>query len=182
MIASDERARLLARARTAIAGRLGVDVRQPARRSGTCHAGAFVTLRLGGDLRGCVGHIEPDRPLDDVIADCAVAAATEDPRFPQLHVDELPRITIEISVLGLLEPVSRLEDIEVGRHGLVVEHGHRRGLLLPGVPVDWGWDVHTFVRQTCRKAGLPLDAWPGTGVALSRFEAEVFGEEPSAGR
>lgn len=181
MIPADEQARLLEQARVAIATHLGAPARLPARAPAPRRAGAFVTLHLGGRLRGCIGHVEPDRRLDDVVRSCAVAAATEDPRFPPLTPEELPRVSLEISVLGPLEPVQRLEQVVVGRHGLVVEQGRRRGLLLPQVATDWGWDPRTFVQQTCRKAGLPADAWPGGGATLYRFEADVFGEPSSAG-
>jgi AmmeMemoRadiSam system protein A len=138
-------------------------------------AGAFVTLYDGAALRGCVGHIEADRPLARVVARAAVAASTADPRFSPVSPTELSRIQIELSILGLLEAITAVEEIEIGRHGLVVEQGRMRGLLLPQVAVEWSWDVHTFIGQTCRKAGLPADAWR-RGADIWRFEAEVFGE------
>jgi AmmeMemoRadiSam system protein A len=141
-------------------------------------AGAFVTLHARGELRGCIGHVEADRALADVVASCAVSAAEHDPRFPPVGEAELDIIDIEVSVLGPLERVHALTDIEVGRHGLVVENGWHRGLLLPQVAPEWGWDAAAFVAHTCRKAGLAPDAWPHRGAVLYRFEAEVFGEEP----
>jgi AmmeMemoRadiSam system protein A len=141
----------------------------------TRFAGAFVTLRAGGDLRGCIGHVEPDRPLAAVVVHCAVAASSADPRFPPVSASELDRIGIEVSILGPLERVTALDEIEIGRHGLVVERAWRRGLLLPQVAIEWRWDQTTFVAETCRKAGLPLDAW-GRGATLWRFDAEVFSE------
>jgi len=140
------------------------------------HAGAFVTLHTGGELRGCIGHVEADKPLADVVASCAVSAAKSDPRFAPITSSELDALDVEISVLGEFEPVQSLADIAVGRHGLLIEDGWRRGLLLPQVATEWGWDAAQFVEQTCRKAGLPLDAWPSRGATLYRFEAEVFGE------
>jgi AmmeMemoRadiSam system protein A len=137
-------------------------------------AGAFVTLRSNGELRGCVGQIEPAR-LADVVVYCARAAALEDPRFPPVADDELSRIDIELSVLG---PLSRLETplaLEPGRHGLVVESNGRRGLLLPQVATEWDWTRDEFLRQTCLKAGLAPDAWQ-QGAQLFTFEAEIFGE------
>ena len=106
---------------------------------------------------------------------CAGDAATLDPRFPPLPLDDLPKVVLEISVLGPVEPVADSAEIEVGRHGLVVEQGTHRGLLLPQVPTEWGWDRATFVSQTCVKAGLAPDAWR-SGARLFTFEADVFGE------
>jgi uncharacterized protein len=136
---------------------------------------AFVTIHKRGELRGCIGHIEPDEPLGRVIARCAVAACSLDPRFQALAPDELPQIDIELSLLMPLEAIAGPADVEIGRHGLVVEKGPRRGLLLPQVAVEWNWDASTFLAQTCHKAGLPHDAWK-EGAKLWRFEAEVFGE------
>jgi len=138
-------------------------------------AGAFVTIHNRGDLRGCIGHIEPTELLAHVIPRCAVAACSTDPRFPPVTASELDDISIEISVLGPLEPIAGPADIEVGRHGLVVEMGWQRGLLLPQVAPEWNWDAETFLAHTCHKAGLPRDAWQ-RGAKLWRFEAEVFSE------
>jgi AmmeMemoRadiSam system protein A len=138
-------------------------------------AGAFVSLHLGGNLRGCIGHIEASEPLGRVVARCAVAAGTSDPRFPAVTPAELADIDIEISILGPLESISTLEHIEIGRHGLLVELGSRRGLLLPQVATEWKWNREKFLAETCHKAGLPLDAWK-TGALIWRFDAEVFGE------
>lgn len=178
MIQPADRARLLAIARQAIAASLGAGAAPDLRVSGTLaqRAGAFVTLHSGGALRGCIGHIAPDRPLVEVVASCAVSAARTDPRFAPLVASELADVDIEISVLSGFEPIQAVEQIEIGRHGLLVERGWSRGLLLPQVAPEWGWDAPTFVSQTCRKAGLPADAWPGGGATMMRFEAEVFGE------
>lgn len=136
---------------------------------------AFVTLHAHGDLRGCIGHLDRDEPLGRVIPRCAIGACSHDPRFPPVSVAELPAIDIELSLLGAMEPIAGAGDVEVGRHGLVVESGWQRGLLLPQVAVEWHWDAATFLAQTCRKAGAPADAWK-SGAKLWRFEAEVFGE------
>jgi len=136
---------------------------------------AFVTLTKGGRLRGCIGYTEAVAPLFKVVQECAVAAATEDPRFPPVSPKELSSLHVEISVLTPLVPI-RPEDVEVGRHGLMVEQGRMRGLLLPQVPVEWGWDRETFLDQTCVKAGLPPSAWRH-GATLRAFTAEVFGAE-----
>ena len=137
--------------------------------------GAFVTLHNHGQLRGCIGHIDPDQPLGVVIARCAVAACSADPWFPAITARELPELDLELSLLGRLEPVSNADEIEVGRHGLVIEMGRCRGLLLPQVATEWGWDRETFLTHTCQKAGLPKEAWK-YGARLWRFEAEVFHE------
>ncbi len=135
---------------------------------------AFVTLTKNGRLRGCIGYTEAVAPLFKVVQECAVAAATEDPRFPPVSSDELRSVRVEISVLTPLFPI-RPEDVEVGRHGLLVSQGRKRGLLLPQVPVEWGWDREKFLEQVCVKAGLPVSAWR-QGATLWAFTAEVFGE------
>ena len=137
--------------------------------------GAFVTLHRHRDLRGCIGHIEPGEPLGQVIVRCAVAACSRDPRFPEVTEPELAELELELSLLGPLEPIAGPDDIEIGTHGLVVEQGWHRGLLLPQVATEWNWDRDTFLAHTCQKAGLPMDAWK-KGAKLWRFSAEVFGE------
>jgi uncharacterized protein len=144
------------------------------------HSGAFVTLEVNGELRGCIGYPGSHDPLDRVVAQCAVAAATEDPRFPSVEGRELAGMSVEISVLTPITPVRDVADIEVGRDGLVAERGFRRGLLLPQVAVEHGWDRGTFLSHTCLKAGLPANAWK-TGATISRFQAEVFREEGAGG-
>ena len=138
-------------------------------------AGAFVTLRMKGRLRGCIGYPDAALPLIEVIQRCAVSAAMSDPRFPPLSPDEWSDLDLEVSVLGPIEPVGDIEDVVVGRHGLIVEFGGRRGLLLPQVATEWNWNAEEFACQTCTKAGLPGDAWQ-KGAKLFKFEAEVFGE------
>jgi AmmeMemoRadiSam system protein A len=139
-------------------------------------AGAFVTIHHNRALRGCIGQIEARQPLAAAVAQCAVSAATRDPRFPMLTARELNEGTdIEISVLTPLQPVASPEEIEVGRDGLLIQQGYRSGLLLPQVATEWGWDRDTLLAQTCRKAGLPLDAWKH-GAEIYRFQAEIFSE------
>jgi AmmeMemoRadiSam system protein A len=140
--------------------------------------GAFVTLQVDQKLRGCIGYIENDHDLVEVVARCAISAATDDPRFPPMTVAELDRISVEISVLGPIEPVADVETIVIGRHGLIVQQGHRRGLLLPQVATEWQWIRETFLEHTCLKAGLPATAWQ-QGAEIFAFEAEVFGELPA---
>ncbi|MEW6721461.1 MAG: AmmeMemoRadiSam system protein A [Thermodesulfobacteriota bacterium] len=135
---------------------------------------AFVTLKKAGRLRGCIGYTDAVAPLYKVVQECAVAAATEDPRFPPVTAGELPSLDVEISVLTPMVPI-RPEEVEVGRHGLMVSQGGRRGLLLPQVPLELGWDRDTFLDQTCVKAGLPPGAWR-RGATLQAFTAEWFGE------
>jgi AmmeMemoRadiSam system protein A len=137
--------------------------------------GAFTTLHLEGKLRGCIGYVFPTQSLYATVAETARAAAFDDPRFRPVTQDEAPHLRIEISVLSTLKPVVP-EDVVIGKHGLVVIQGNRRGLLLPQVPVEWGWDRETFLSQTCMKAGLDPDAWL-RGAQLQAFTAEVFGEE-----
>lgn len=137
--------------------------------------GAFVSLHKEGALRGCIGHVDTDDLLTKVVARCAVAASSADPRFPAVGCAELSVIQIEISLLGTFERIAGPAEIEIGRHGLLVEHGRQRGLLLPQVAVEWKWDAATFLTQTCRKAGLPAEIWRN-GATAWRFEAEVFSE------
>jgi len=138
-------------------------------------AAVFVTLYARGELRGCIGRLEADWAVAAAVVHCAVSAARADPRFPAVTAAELSRISIELSILGPLEQLASIDEIEVGRHGLLVEHGRRRGLLLPQVAVEWRWEREAFLDQTCDKAGLPRDAWRH-GARIWRFEAEVFGE------
>ena len=137
--------------------------------------GAFTSLYLDGNLRGCVGYVLPIGPIYRAVAETARAAAFEDSRFDSVTLDEARHLRIELSILSVPRPISA-EGIEVGRHGLLVTAGFRRGLLLPQVPIEHQWDRVTFLEQTCRKAGLPLDAWQ-TGATIEAFTAEVFGEK-----
>ena len=138
-------------------------------------SGVFVTIHSNGALRGCIGHVEATEPLGRLVPRCAVAACSTDPRFAPVTASELADLILELSLLGPIEPVSAADDIEVGRHGLMVERDWQRGLLLPQVATEWRWDRVTFLAETCRKAGLPADAWQ-RGATLWKFEAEVFGE------
>lgn len=136
--------------------------------------GAFVTLKRHGQLRGCIGRIDAVAPLRETIARMAQAAAFEDPRFPPLGLEEFEELAIEISILSPIELCPNPELIEIGRHGLIIRSGARSGLLLPQVPVEWGWERQEFLEHTCRKAGLPLDAWRKANTEIFWFEAEVF--------
>lgn len=134
--------------------------------------GVFTTLTLQGELRGCVGYAAPVSPLHQAVAETARAAAFEDSRFLPVTRKEATRLEVSLSVLTTLFPI-RPEAVEVGRHGLVISQGARRGLLLPQVPIEHGWDREMFLEQTCRKAGLPTDAWR-KGATVEAFTAEVF--------
>ena len=175
-----ERRSLLRAAREAIAAQLaGRKAVLPPPTGGLRGArGAFVTLRRAadGELRGCVGHMEADEPLLETVADMAVAAATRDARFESVTASELASLRIEISVLSPLAPI-RPAAVEVGRHGLLLRYGDRRGVLLPQVPAEHGWDREAFLAHTCQKAGLPGDTWRRPGVELLGFTASVFGED-----
>ena len=137
--------------------------------------GAFTTLHLRGELRGCVGYVFPVSPVYRAVADTARAAAFEDMRFHPVTLPEARDLEIELSILSPPQPISA-EAIEIGRHGLLITMAGHRGLLLPQVPTEHHWDRTTFLEQTCRKAGLPLDAWQN-GATIEAFTAEIFGEK-----
>lgn len=137
---------------------------------------AFVTLEKQAKLRGCIGYPQAVQPLYRTVAECAVKAATQDHRFSPVTADELSDLHIEISVLTPLEEVGSLDEIEVGRDGLMIVMGNRRGLLLPQVAVDNGWDRTTFLEKTCWKAGLPTDAYKSSEAVIYRYQALIFGE------
>lgn len=141
-------------------------------------AGVFISLHVGGELRGCIGSIEHTRPLLDSVCAMAVAAACNDPRFEPLRLEELPDTRIEISVLTPLQALRNLQDLQIGKHGVMIRLGKRHGLLLPQVAAQRGWDAGTFVRHVCRKAGLPEDAWQDPKAELLYFSAEVFSDQP----
>lgn len=136
--------------------------------------GAFVTLKRNGHLRGCIGNLVGAGPLFKTVWNMAQAAAFQDPRFNPLTPAELDGLSIEISILGPLEPCPDPQLVEIGRHGLIMRRGGNQGLLLPQVPMEWGWDCEQFLAQTCRKAGLPAQAWREPGTEIYWFEAVVF--------
>jgi AmmeMemoRadiSam system protein A len=157
-------------------GQVDESLRQP--------AAVFVTLwQETGDiedtdsksLRGCIGRLQPDFPLYLAVRNAAVSAATRDPRFPPVAPEELEGLTIEIALLSPMEIVNDLQDIVIGRDGLVIEAYGRRGLLLPKVATRLGWDREEFLRNVCYKAGLPPDTWPSNGT-LFKFSTTVFQE------
>jgi AmmeMemoRadiSam system protein A len=146
--------------------------------------GAFVTLHLHGDLRGCIGYIEGRFPLTETIEEVAKKAAFEDPRFSPLTAEEFQAVEIEISVLSPLRKVTDIGEIQVGSHGLVIDAGYSRGLLLPQVATEYGWGREEFLSHTARKAGLAADAWKRKDVTLYLFTSDVFSEHQriSSGR
>jgi MEMO1 family protein len=140
--------------------------------------GAFVTLREKGELRGCIGRFEPDVPIHEVVMEMAIAAATQDYRFPPVSEGELGKLEYEISVLSPLRKVKSWKEIEIGKHGVEVARGMRRGVFLPQVATETGWDLETFMNNLCEhKAGLPADSWKDPKTDIFVFTAQVFGAE-----
>ena len=139
--------------------------------------GVFVTLKNKKDkeLRGCIGYLSGVKPLRESVRDCTVEAATRDQRFPPMQAGEDQTVTIEISVLTPPQKIGSTKQIEIGKHGLIISKGMRRGVLLPQVPVEWGWNRDDFLKAICQKAGLPEDAWK-EGADLYIFTAQVFAE------
>jgi len=151
------------------------------------NSGVFVTLNKENNLRGCIGFPTPDRKLYQSFMDAAIASATEDPRFPPVGYDELKDVSFEVTVLTppevvkVQDPTEYLRKIKVGRDGLVVKWEFGSGLLLPQVPVEYGWNEEEFLEHTCIKAGAPSDYWKRKGTVVLRFEGIVFKEEKPYG-
>ncbi len=158
----------------------GIVLQQPEKEWLQSRRGVFVTLRKKGELRGCIGYPEPILPLGEAVIRAAIAAAVEDPRFPPVTPNELPSLTIEVSVLTPLEPVTDPLSIQVGRDGLLIERGRHRGLLLPDVPLEYGWDRETFLAHTCLKAGMEPDAWRDPETRIFRFQVLKFMESSAS--
>jgi MEMO1 family protein len=178
-LADDEKQALLRIARASIQAELAGKKPPAAKGQGTLDEkrGAFVSLKKRGHLRGCIGFIEAKKPLARTVEEMAVAAAFQDPRFEPVRREELKDVKLEISVLTPLRKVADVGEIEVGTHGLYIRKGSRAGLLLPQVATEYGWDRDTFLKETCRKAGLAPDAWRDPETEISLFSADVFGEE-----
>ncbi len=138
--------------------------------------GAFVTINKNNNLRGCIGNFYTDKPLYKTVIEMAISAATRDPRFMPLLEDEIDDIEIEISVLSPLKKIDDPDIIEVGKHGIYIVKGVYRGVLLPQVATEHGWDRKTFLEHTCLKAGLPKDAWREKDIDIYIFSAQVFRE------
>lgn len=186
MLTAAEKDGLISIARRAIEKALRSPMRHPLQRGGEeeiqgegrlrMPGGAFVTLKVGHRLRGCIGYIESPEPLAHTVAKVAVKSAFEDPRFPPLAPEEYEKVSVEISVLTPPQEVTNLETIKVGKHGLIVELGRARGLLLPQVAVEYGWDSIEFLCHTAQKAGLPPQAWKDPRARIFAFSAEVIEE------
>jgi len=151
------------------------------------NSGVFVTLNNPDGLRGCIGFPMPEKKLSHAIIEGAIAAATEDPRFPSVKTNELNDIVFEVTVLtppveiDVSDPTEYLEKIKVGRDGLIIRHSFSSGLLLPQVPVEYGWNVEEFLQHTCEKAGLARDTWKNESVKIEKFEGIIFKEETPNG-
>ena len=147
------------------------------------NSGVFVTLNNADGLRGCIGFPMPDKKLSNGIIDAAIAAATEDPRFSPVKTNELNDIVFEVTVLTppveitVTDPMEYLEKIKVGRDGLIIRNSFSSGLLLPQVPVEYGWNVEEFLQHTCEKAGLEKDTWKNEKVKIEKFEGIVYKEK-----
>ena len=147
------------------------------------NSGVFVTLNNPNGLRGCIGFPMPEKKLSHAIIEGAIAAATEDPRFSPVKTNELNDIVFEVTVLtppveiDVSDPMEYLKKIKVGRDGLIIRHSFSSGLLLPQVPVEYGWDVEEFLQHTCEKAGLARDTWKNESVKIEKFEGIIFKEE-----
>jgi len=179
-LADEDRRALLCIARSAIARRLSLPTPDPPPPNpALCEKrGAFVTLRRrdDGELRGCVGFVEARHPLHEAVARAAELAAFEDSRFDPVEASEVAGLMVDVSVLSSLQPIAP-EAVEIGVHGLLLRYAGRSGLLLPLVPLQFGWDRETFLQHTCRKAGLASDAWQKPGAELMAFTAELIEED-----
>lgn len=186
-LAVEERAALLDLARTALAAAVGVAPTAALAAAREHHAalhrraGAFVTLTEDGDLRGCIGHLDPTARVAESVVDAATWAALEDPRFTRVRAAELSRLHVEVSVLGPVVPIADPESFRLGIDGIIVERGGRRGLLLPEVAAMLRNDRTAMLDTACRKAGLPPRAWREPGTTVSAFRTDRFGGAAVAG-
>jgi AmmeMemoRadiSam system protein A len=184
-LAEIERAILLRIARDAIES--AAASRSPARfpeerdgalaRPGAC----FVTLRIEGELRGCIGTLEAERPLAETARDMAIAAAQRDPRFSPLDTAEVRAVKIAVSVLTPRSVVAGPSEVRIGTHGVAIRRGPARGVLLPQVAIERGWDREAFLAATCQKAGLPRDAWRDPTTVIEVFASESVEESQASG-
>jgi AmmeMemoRadiSam system protein A len=181
-LGNDEKRSLLKVARGAIESALthGAVLEMPAPRGNlAAPRGAFVTLHRRGRLRGCIGRVASIEPLAIVVADCAVAAAIDDPRFPPLEIAELREVRIELSILSFPQRAAP-EELQPGIHGLIVSQQTHRGVLLPQVAAEYRWSRERFLEETCQKAGLAPDAWQNPDTSIEIFTAEVFSDADAA--
>ena len=176
----EEKKFLIELVRSTIAAELKINYPKPKRPvSGRLQdpLGAFVTLRENGELRGCIGNIMADQPLEGTIKRMAIESAFYDPRFEPMAPDEFNRMDVEISILGPVEKVADIQMIEIGIHGLIIKQGRNQGLLLPQVALEYQWDRTKFLEHTCQKAALPRNAWKDSRTEIFYFSALVFSEE-----
>jgi hypothetical protein len=181
-LSSREKAVLLAIARKAVetgvrTGEVYIEPREEKKLN--LRQGCFVTIKQNGELRGCIGNFQSELPLYREVAEMAVASATKDPRFYSMREEDLADFSLEISVLSPLKKIADTEEIEVGKHGIYLEKGFYRGVLLPQVATEHGWDRITFLNQTCLKAGLATNAWKSEDTEIYIFSAQVFGDKPA---
>jgi AmmeMemoRadiSam system protein A len=177
---ADERRAMLQLARASIGRALGQEMPNPKRLDAASlqePRGVFVTLRRLGELRGCIGFVDPRLPLQEAICEVAVKAATEDPRFAPLNRSEFADVELEISILSPLLPVRSPQDIQVGTHGVMIDAGYTRGLLLPQVATEYGWNREEFLEHTCLKAGLSASRWKGPDLRIYTFTTETFSDK-----
>lgn len=180
MLSEKDASTLLAIAREAITNHVNKVQYQPDPReekSLVQKSGCFVTIKQKGQLRGCIGSFQTEHPLYQEVAAMAIASASKDPRFHPLEKEELADFDLEISVLSPLEKIDDVDQVEVGTHGLYIEKNFSRGVLLPQVARDYGWDRTTFLQQTCLKAGLPPDAWQASDAEIYIFSAQIIFEK-----
>jgi AmmeMemoRadiSam system protein A len=176
-LSKDDKATLYAIARTAIESALAGKNPSPCEINSSIlqeKRGAFVSLHLQGNLRGCIGYIHPTKPLHKTVQEMAIAAALQDPRFDPVTRMELEELDIEISVLTPMKKIEHIQEIEIGKHGLYIVCGPYHGLLLPQVATSYGWNKKTFLEHTCEKAGLPKSAWQEEETEIYIFSADIF--------
>jgi AmmeMemoRadiSam system protein A len=177
VITHDDQQRLLTLARRALEARIHRTASPEPELGGAMELqrGAFVTIRCGGELRGCLGRLQSEWTLARVVVHLSAIVGDSDRRFEPVTARDLPELTLEISVLTPEREIHAVDEIEIGRHGLAIEQGSRRGLLLPHVAVEHGWDRQRLVEQACAKAGVAPDAWH-RDARMFVFEAQTFGE------
>ena len=179
MLSKAEAAKLLKIARNAITHQIlneTYNLKPREERSINIHSGCFVTIKQNGNLRGCIGNFQSQQPLYQEVATMAVAAASQDPRFPPMNTDDLGNFNLEITILSPLEKIEDTDKIEVGTHGIYIIKGFNRGVLLPQVATEYGWDKKTFLQQTCIKAGLPDNSWQHQETEIYIFSGQIIHE------
>lgn len=168
--------RIARRSITSVVNGQGLPEVEPKTENLKTPCGAFVTITVNDNLRGCIGYVEAFKPLAETVNEVAAKSALEDPRFPPVEPHELDRIEIEISVLSPLKSVKSIDEIKIGEHGIMIKRGWRRGLLLPQVAIEHNLTKEEFLEHTCLKAGLPHDCWKDKETEIYVFTAIVFRE------